>query len=60
MSIQPFSKRQILDFSLLKELADHNFKVDINGRKFSQGVENTVGKREIAHNKQILLFPKCF
>ena len=33
---------------------------DENGRKFSTWVENTVGKGEIARNKQFLLFSKCF
>ena len=30
------------------------------GRKFSEGVENSVGKGEIAHHNQFLLFPLCF
>ena len=37
-----------------------NFKFDENSRKLSKWVENTVGKGEIAHNEQFLLFPKCF
>ena len=44
----------------MKEVADDNFKFDKNGRKFSQQVENTVGKREIAHHEQVLLFPLVF
>ena len=60
MHFSPFSKRQILDFSKLKEFADHNFKFDGNGRKFSKKVENTVGNGEIARNEQFLLFPQCF
>ena len=32
-----------LDFSKLKEFAEDNFKFDENGRKFTKGVENTVG-----------------
>ena len=36
------------------------FKFDENGRKLSKLVENTVGKGEIAHYEQFLLFPKCF
>ena len=28
--------------------------------KFSKQVENTLGKGEIAHYKQFLLFPQCF
>ena len=44
----------------MKEFADDNFKFDKNGRKLSKQVENTVGKREIAHYEQFLLFPQCF
>ena len=40
--------------------ADNNFKFDENGRKFFKRVENTVGKGEIAHYEQFLLFPQCF
>ena len=31
-----------------------------NGRKSSKWVENTLGKGEIAHYEQFLLFPQCF
>ena len=31
-----------------------------NVRKFSRQAENTVGKGEIAHYEQFLLFPQCF
>ena len=41
-------------------MADNNFKFDKNGRKLSKRVENTVGKGEIAHYEQFLLFPQCF
>ena len=44
----------------LKEVADDNFKLDENGRKFSERVENTVGKGEIARDEQFLLFPTVF
>ena len=44
----------------MKKLADDNFKFDENGRKLSKRVENTVGKGEIAHYEQFLLFPHCF
>ena len=40
----------------MKDFADDNFKFDENGRKKSKQVENTVGKGEIAHYKQFLLF----
>ena len=58
--IQPITRRQILDSSKLKEFADDNFNSDENGRKLSKRVENTVGKGEIAHYEQFLLFPQCF
>ena len=29
-------------------------------KRFSKRVENTVGKGEIAHYEQLLLFPQCF
>ena len=57
---QPFPKQQILDSSKLKEFADDNFKFDENGRKFSKQVEITMGKGEIAHYEQFLLFPTVF
>ena len=56
----PFPKRQILDSSKLKEFADNNFEFDKNDREFFKRVENTVGKGEIAHYEQFLLFPQCF
>ena len=51
---------KILDRSKLKLSADDNFKFDENSRKLSKRVENTVGKGEIAHYEQFLLFPQCF
>ena len=48
------------DSSKLKELADDNFELDENDRKYSKRVENTVGKGEIARYEQFLLFPQCF
>ena len=56
----PIPKLQILDSSKFKEFADDNFKCDGNGSKFSKSVENTVGKGEIAHYEQFLLFPQSF
>ena len=44
----------------MKEFADDNFKFDESGRKLSKQVENTMGKGEIAHYEQFLLFPKCY
>ena len=57
---QRFPKRQILDSSQQKELADDNFKFDENGRKLSKWVESTVRKGEIARSEQFLLFPRSF
>ena len=54
------SQMTFLDSSKQKDLAEDNFKFDENGRKFSKRVENTVGKGEIAHYEQFLLFPQCF
>ena len=58
--LESFPKRQILDSSILKEFADDNFRFNENGRTISKWVENTVGKGEIAHYEQFLLFPQCF
>ena len=56
----PFPKRQILHSSKLKEFADDNFKFEENAESPQKGVENTVGKGEIARYEQFLLFPQCF
>ena len=58
--LNPFSKRLIVDSSKLNEFADNSFRHDENGRKFSKWVENTVGKGEITHYEQFLLFAQCF
>ena len=55
-----FQNNKFLDSSKLKEFADNNFRFEENGRKFFRWVENIVGKREIAHCEQFLLFPQCF
>ena len=54
---EPFTRRQILDSSELKDFPDDNFKFDVNNRKFSKCVENIVGKGEIVRYEQFLLFP---
>ena len=56
----PLPDNKVLDWSKLKQSADNNFEFDVNSRKFSKLVKNTVGKGEIAHYKQFLLFPQCF
>ena len=53
---KPFPKRKNLDPSKLKEFADDNSKFDENGRKLSKRVENTVGKKDIAHYEHFPLF----
>ena len=50
----------MLDSSKLKDFADDNLKFEENGRKLFKPIENTVGKGEIAHYEQFLLFPQCF
>ena len=54
-----FPKWQILDSSKLKEFAVENFNFGENGRKFSERVK-TVGKGDIGHYKQFLIFPQSF
>ena len=44
----------------MKEFAYDNFKLDKYGGNLSKRVENTMGKGEIAHYEQFLLFPQCF
>ena len=60
MGINPLPDDKILNRSKLKESAGNNFKFHENSRKFSKQVENTVGKGEIAHYEQFLLFSQCF
>ena len=57
-NINPFPKRHILESSKVKELSDHNFKLDENGGEFSKRVENTVAIAELARYKHILFFPQ--
>ena len=57
---QPITRRQILDWSKMKQSAEDNFKCNENTRKLSERVENTVGKGEIARYEQFLLFQQCF
>ena len=58
--INPIPNGKFLDSSKLIEAVDDNFKFDENERKFSKWEENTVGKGEITHYEQFLLFPQCF
>ena len=53
-----FPKWQILNSFKLKDFADDNFITDENGGEFSKRIENTVGKGEITHYRQFLLFPQ--
>ena len=47
-------------FQLLKEFSKDNFRSDENCRKFLKWAENALGKGEIAHDEQFLLFRKRF
>ena len=49
----------VLDRFHCTSISNHS-KFDENDRKFYKRVENTVGKGEIAHYEQFLLFPWCF
>ena len=53
-------KCQILDSSKLKEFTDDNIKFNDNGDRSPKGIENTMGRGEIARYEQLLLFPQCF
>ena len=57
---EPFPKRQILDSSKLKEFADDNFKFDENFIKFSERVEDIVGKKSNYSLRAISLFSTVF
>ena len=59
-TLNPLPDNKIFDWFKLKQFADNNFEFDVSSRKFSKLVENTVGKEEIAHYEQFLLFPQCF
>ena len=56
----PGASKGVTVWEWVKEFADDNFKFNKNGRKFIKQVENTVGKREIVHYEQFLLFQQCF
>ena len=43
----PFPNNKFRRFQTEKKFADGNFKFDVNGRKFSKRLENTVGKGEL-------------
>ena len=58
--LNPLPDYKILDWFILKQIADDNFKFNENSRNLSKRVENTVGKGEIAHYEQFLLCPQCF
>ena len=69
--MQSYAVFQILYYDLMpaltlfqttnfREFADDNFTFDENGGKFSERVENTVGKGEIARHEQFFLFPQSF
>ena len=47
-------------FQTKEEFTDDHFQFYENGKKFSKRLESTVGKGEIAHYEQFLLFPQYF
>ena len=53
---------QMTDFRLFQteRVCRWQFQIWRNGRKLSKRVENIVGKGEIAHYEEFLLFPQCF
>ena len=58
--VLPFPNNKFYTLPKLKDFSDNNFEFVENGRKFSKRVENTLGKEEIAHYEQFLLFSQCF
>ena len=58
--LNPLPDEKILDWSKLKEIADDTLKFIEKEKKVSYRVENIVRKRQIACNKQFLLFSQCF
>ena len=53
---------QTTNFRLFQteEFAEDDFEFDEKSEKFSERVQNTVGKGEIARYEQFLLFPQSF
>ena len=53
---------KFIDSSKLQEFADDNFQLILMkmAEKFSNSVENMVGKRIFAHYEQFLLLLQCF
>ena len=53
---------QTRHFRLFQTQRDYkrHYKFDKNGGMFCRGIENTVGKEEIARYEQFLFFPQCF
>ena len=49
-----------LTLSETTNFADNNSEFDKNGGMTLKRIENTVGKGEIAHSEQLLLFLQCF
>ena len=47
-------------FSILKDFVDDSLTFGVNGGNFSESLENTLGKGEIARFEQFLLFLQCF
>ena len=60
--LNPLTLSQMTNFRLFQteEVSLRKFFIRWRCRKFSNWVENTMGKGEIAHYEQFLLFPQCF
>ena len=58
--LQPFSKRQIIDLSKLKELADNNFKFDENWQEVLERGRKHCWKRSNCSLGAISPFPTVF
>ena len=56
----PGASKGVIEWEWVKEFGDDNFKFDENGRKFYERVQITVGKEEITHYEQFLLFSTVF
>ena len=57
---KPLPDDKILDWSKLKQIADHILKCIKSGKQVPYRVENIVIKGEIACYKQLLFFSQCF
>ena len=57
--MRPFSKLRLVEIQF-KQMVKNVLTLSQTSPCFYMSFENTVGKEEIAHNEQFLLFPSCF